>query len=63
MGYLLQFSGEPVTSVVGGCIGTEEPELLVATFSGRIFALRSSNLVSNVKMSNDMLAARRAKLE
>ncbi|XP_046978906.1 Bardet-Biedl syndrome 7 protein homolog [Vanessa cardui] len=58
------FSGEPVTSVCGGCIGTEEPELLVTTFSGRIFGLRSSRLiVSSNKTSGDALATRRSKLE
>ncbi|CAH0628868.1 unnamed protein product [Chrysodeixis includens] len=57
------FCGEPVTSVAGGCVSTEESELLVATFSGRIFALRASHLVSGVKVPQDILAARRAKLE
>ncbi|XP_075972909.1 BBSome complex member BBS7-like isoform X2 [Anticarsia gemmatalis] len=57
------FCGEPVTSVAGGCVGTEDSELLVATFSGRIFALRSSHLVSGAKIPHDILAARRAKLE
>ncbi|XP_039745618.1 Bardet-Biedl syndrome 7 protein homolog isoform X2 [Pararge aegeria] len=62
------FSGEPVTSVYGGCIGTDEPELLVATFSGRIFGLRPRRLVSgNVPISNikngDAFVLRRSKLE
>ncbi|KAJ8727006.1 hypothetical protein PYW08_015403 [Mythimna loreyi] len=57
------FCGEPVTSVTGGCVGTEESELLVATFSGRIFALRSSHLVTGAKVPHDILTARRAKLE
>ncbi|XP_069355506.1 BBSome complex member BBS7-like isoform X1 [Maniola hyperantus] len=62
------FSGEPVTSVYGGCIGTDEPELLVATFSGRIFGLRSRRLVSgNIPLSNtktaDAFVTRRSKLE
>lgn len=52
-----------MTSVAGGCVSTEESELLVATFSGRIFALRASHLVSGVKVPQDILAARRAKLE
>ncbi|XP_045459351.1 Bardet-Biedl syndrome 7 protein homolog [Melitaea cinxia] len=57
------FSGEPVTSVCGGCISTNEPELLVATFSGRIFGLRSSRLISSVNaISGDALATRRSKL-
>ncbi|XP_064291979.1 Bardet-Biedl syndrome 7 protein-like isoform X2 [Plodia interpunctella] len=61
------FCGEPVTSVCGGCVGSEESELLAATFSGRIFALRSQRLISG--MSNlanipaEALTARRAKLE
>ncbi|XP_069355507.1 BBSome complex member BBS7-like isoform X2 [Maniola hyperantus] len=60
--------GEPVTSVYGGCIGTDEPELLVATFSGRIFGLRSRRLVSgNIPLSNtktaDAFVTRRSKLE
>ncbi|XP_050362799.1 Bardet-Biedl syndrome 7 protein homolog isoform X2 [Nymphalis io] len=58
------FSGEPVTSVCGGCIGTDEPELLVTTFSGRIFGLRSSRLIASLnKTSGDALATRRSKLE
>ncbi|XP_047545784.1 Bardet-Biedl syndrome 7 protein homolog isoform X1 [Vanessa atalanta] len=58
------FSGEPVTSVCGGCIGTDEPELLVTTFSGRIFGLRSSRLIaSSNKTSGEALATRRSKLE
>ncbi|XP_028033201.1 Bardet-Biedl syndrome 7 protein homolog isoform X2 [Bombyx mandarina] len=59
------FSGEPVTSVVGGCVGTDEGELLVATFSGRIFALRSKFLIAGsvTKASHENLAARRSKLE
>ncbi|XP_052738247.1 Bardet-Biedl syndrome 7 protein homolog [Bicyclus anynana] len=62
------FCGEPVTSVYGGCIGTEEPELLATTFSGRIFGLRSRRLVSgNVPTSNtktvDAFVTRRSKLE
>ncbi|XP_035431212.2 Bardet-Biedl syndrome 7 protein homolog isoform X2 [Spodoptera frugiperda] len=57
------FCGEPVTSVVGGCVGTEESELLVATFSGRIFGLRSSHLVTGAKVPQDILATRRGKLE
>lgn len=44
-------------------MGTEESELLVATFSGRIFALRSSHLVTGAKVPPDILAARRGKLE
>lgn len=62
----LQFCGEPVTSVSGGCVGTDENELVVVTFSGRIFALRSRRLVSGVALSNiphDALTARRIKLE
>ncbi|KAJ8725033.1 hypothetical protein PYW07_015991 [Mythimna separata] len=57
------FCGEPVTSVTGGCVGTEESELLVATFSGRVFALRSSHLVTGAKVPQDILTARRGKLE
>ncbi|XP_063635989.1 Bardet-Biedl syndrome 7 protein homolog isoform X1 [Cydia splendana] len=61
------FSGEPVTSVSGGCVGTEESELLVTTFSGRVFALRSRRLVSGSGMFTnvppDAIAARRSKLE
>ncbi|XP_047023504.1 Bardet-Biedl syndrome 7 protein homolog isoform X4 [Helicoverpa zea] len=57
------FCGEPVTSVTGGCVGIDEPELLVATFSGRVFALRSSHLVTGAKIPQDNLAARRGKLE
>nr|XP_021184689.2 Bardet-Biedl syndrome 7 protein homolog isoform X1 [Helicoverpa armigera] len=57
------FCGEPVTSVTGGCVGIDEPELLVATFSGRVFALRSSHLVTGAKVPQDNLAARRGKLE
>ncbi|CAH2091988.1 unnamed protein product [Euphydryas editha] len=58
------FSGEPVTSVCGGCISTNEPELLVATFSGRIFGLRSSRPTSSINsISGDALATRRSKLE
>lgn len=52
-----------MTSVVGGCVGTEESELLVATFSGRIFGLRSSHLVTGAKVPQDILATRRGKLE
>lgn len=52
-----------MTSITGGCVGTDESELIVATFSGRIFALRSSHLVSGTKIPHDILAARRAKLE
>lgn len=64
--FLLQFCGEPVTSISGGYIGTEEPELLVASFSGRIFALRSGHQSSAAvlsKLPQDALTARRAKLE
>ncbi|XP_060800822.1 Bardet-Biedl syndrome 7 protein-like [Amyelois transitella] len=61
------FCGEPVTSVCGGCVGTEESELLAATFSGRIFALRSQRLMSGLSnlanISADALTARRSKLE
>lgn len=62
----LQFCGEPITSINGGYIGTEEQELLVASFSGRIFALRSgyqSSATALSKLPQDALAARRAKLE
>lgn len=62
----LQFCGEPVTSVAGGCIGSDEHELLATTFSGRIFALRSRRQVSGSSLSNlplDALTARRSKLE
>lgn len=62
----MQFCGEPVTSVAGGCIGSEEPELLATTFSGRIFALRSRRHVSGALPSNiplEALTARRSKLE
>ncbi|KAJ0179355.1 hypothetical protein K1T71_005067 [Dendrolimus kikuchii] len=60
--------GEPVTSISGGCVGgNEEGELIAATFSGRVFALRHSRMISGVaniiRASNDNLAARRAKLE
>ncbi|XP_063530370.1 Bardet-Biedl syndrome 7 protein homolog isoform X2 [Cydia strobilella] len=61
------FSGEPVTSISGGCVGTEESELLVTTFSGRVFALRSRRLVSGSGMFTnvppDVIATRRSKLE
>ncbi|XP_050672486.1 Bardet-Biedl syndrome 7 protein homolog isoform X2 [Leptidea sinapis] len=60
------FCGEPVTSVNGGCIGGEEYELLVATFSGRIFGLRSRNLLESAGVNSipaDALVSRRAKLE
>ncbi|KAL0839587.1 hypothetical protein ABMA28_016276 [Loxostege sticticalis] len=60
------FCGEPVTSVAGGCIGSDEHELLATTFSGRIFALRSRRQVSGSSLSNlplDALTARRSKLE
>ncbi|KAL4708769.1 hypothetical protein ACJJTC_011733 [Scirpophaga incertulas] len=60
------FCGEPVTSVTGGCVGSEESELLASTFSGRIFALRSRRQVSGVLLSNipqDALTLRRSKLE
>ncbi|KOB72577.1 Uncharacterized protein OBRU01_12039 [Operophtera brumata] len=60
------FCGEPVTSITGGYIGTEEQELLVASFSGRIFALRSGHQSSSAalsKLPQDALTARRAKLE
>ncbi|XP_052751732.1 Bardet-Biedl syndrome 7 protein homolog isoform X2 [Galleria mellonella] len=61
------FCGEPVTSVCGGCVGTDDHELLAATFSGRIFGLRSQRLVPGVanltNIPQDALASRRAKLE
>ncbi|XP_073964863.1 BBSome complex member BBS7-like isoform X3 [Choristoneura fumiferana] len=61
------FSGEPVTSVCGGCVGVEDTELLVTTFSGRVFALRSTRIVSGSGMltnaSQDVIATRRSKLE
>ncbi|XP_049865445.1 Bardet-Biedl syndrome 7 protein homolog [Pectinophora gossypiella] len=61
------FCGEPVTSVCGGCVGTEENELIAATFSGRIFALRSRRLIAGAgvlaNIPHDALAARRSKLE
>ncbi|CAH0721697.1 unnamed protein product, partial [Brenthis ino] len=58
------FSGEPVTSVAGGYVGSEEPELLISTFSGRIFGLRPRRLVSAINnLSTDALAVRRSKLE
>ncbi|XP_048481162.1 Bardet-Biedl syndrome 7 protein homolog [Plutella xylostella] len=61
------FCGEPITSVAGGCVGTEEGELVAATFSGRIFALRSSRLITGANslsnISQDALASRRSKLE
>lgn len=56
-----------MTSVCGGCIGVEDTELLVSTFSGRVFALRSTRLVSGSGMltnvSQDVIATRRSKLE
>lgn len=53
-----------MTSVGGGYIGSEEPELLVSTYSGRIFGLRPRKLVSTLSnVSNDALALRRSKLE
>ncbi|KAJ2950527.1 hypothetical protein O0L34_g8770 [Tuta absoluta] len=61
------FCGEPVTSVAGGCVGTEENELIAATFSGRVFALRSRRFTSAAaalsNIPHDALAARRTKLE
>ncbi|KPJ01974.1 Bardet-Biedl syndrome 7 protein [Papilio xuthus] len=61
------FCGEPITSVCGGSVGTEETELLVSTFSGRVFALRSQRLISGGVALNNMtpeaLASRRNKLE
>ncbi|XP_030032354.2 Bardet-Biedl syndrome 7 protein homolog isoform X2 [Manduca sexta] len=60
------FSGEPVSSVAGGYVGTEEGELLVATFSGRIFALRTNHQISEAILNKtplENLAARRGKLE
>ncbi|XP_059060218.1 Bardet-Biedl syndrome 7 protein homolog [Achroia grisella] len=61
------FCGEPVTSVCGGCVGSEDHELLAATFSGRIFGLRTQRLVIGVaninNISQDALTSRRAKLE
>ncbi|CAK1578384.1 unnamed protein product [Parnassius mnemosyne] len=61
------FCGEPVTSVCGGCVGSDESELLVSTFSGRIFALRSQRLISGSvsfnNMTPDALTSRRNKLE
>ncbi|KAH9641003.1 hypothetical protein HF086_015099 [Spodoptera exigua] len=57
------FCGEPVTSVVGGSVAAEESELLVATFSGRIFGLRSSHFATGAKVPQDILATRRGKLE
>ncbi|CAG4940830.1 unnamed protein product [Colias eurytheme] len=61
------FCGEPVTSISGGCIGTDEPELLAATFSGRVFGLRPRRLLSSTSVLNnipaDALASRRLKLE
>ncbi|CAG9563077.1 unnamed protein product [Danaus chrysippus] len=59
------FSGEPVTSVCGGVITTDEPELLAATFSGRIFGLRSNRFMpGNISSASlDVLANRRSKLE
>ncbi|KAI5636698.1 bardet-Biedl syndrome 7 protein [Phthorimaea operculella] len=61
------FCGEPVTSVAGGCVGTEENELIAATFSGRVFALRSRRFTTAAaalsNIPHDALAARRTKLE
>ncbi|XP_013135147.1 PREDICTED: Bardet-Biedl syndrome 7 protein homolog isoform X2 [Papilio polytes] len=61
------FCGEPITSVCGGSVGTEEIELLVSTFSGRVFALRSQRLISGGVALNNMtpeaLVSRRNKLE
>nr|XP_032512101.1 Bardet-Biedl syndrome 7 protein homolog [Danaus plexippus plexippus] len=59
------FSGEPVTSVCGGVISTDEPELIAATFSGRIFGLRSNRFMpGNISSASlDVLATRRSKLE
>ncbi|GBP63206.1 Bardet-Biedl syndrome 7 protein [Eumeta japonica] len=64
------FCGEPVTSVCGGFVGTEEGELLVATFSGRVFTLRSQRSMpisagpAGVTVTPpDALAARRTKLD
>ncbi|CAH4033415.1 unnamed protein product [Pieris brassicae] len=59
------FCGEPITSVCGGFIGSDEPEILASTFSGRIFGLRPRSLQSAavVNVPADALASRRAKLE
>ncbi|KAM3968272.1 BBSome complex member BBS7 [Aphomia sociella] len=59
------FCGEPVTSVCGGCISSDDNELLAATFSGRIFALRSQRLIPGVVNLTNIPqdASRRAKLE
>ncbi|XP_068627973.1 Bardet-Biedl syndrome 7 protein homolog [Battus philenor] len=61
------FCGEPITSVCGGCVGADESELLVSTFSGRIFALRSQRLISGSmvpkNVTADALTSRRTKLE
>ncbi|XP_041973439.1 Bardet-Biedl syndrome 7 protein-like isoform X2 [Aricia agestis] len=60
------FCGEPVTSVSGGCISSNEPEVLASTFSGRIFALRSRRFAPTSGMGNisqEALALRRSKLE
>ncbi|RVE45979.1 hypothetical protein evm_009382 [Chilo suppressalis] len=61
------FCGEPVTSVTGGSIGSEDNELLASTFSGRIFALRSRRHASgSLAMANipqEAFASRRSKLE
>ncbi|CAH2063202.1 unnamed protein product, partial [Iphiclides podalirius] len=61
------FCGEPVTSVSGGRVGTERSELMVSTFSGRVFALRSQRLIAGGTSLNnitaDILASRRNKLE
>jgi hypothetical protein len=63
---IFQFCGEPVTSVTGGCVGSEDNELLASTFSGRIFALRSRRHVPGASLGNipqDALTLRRSKLE
>ncbi|XP_072941709.1 BBSome complex member BBS7-like [Epargyreus clarus] len=61
------FCGEPVTSVCGGCVSSDENELLIATFSGRIFALRSKRVSAQASILNnaslDALTSRRTKLE
>ncbi|CAK1551817.1 unnamed protein product [Leptosia nina] len=61
------FCGEPITSICGGCIGSDEPEVLATTFSGRIFGLRPRRLLSTAAILSNIpaeaLATRRLKLE